>query len=171
MNVMSIDLFILCIILLVGGLGLCIGAIRLTVPFSLVLVITTALYSSSQVSIIFKHRPGSRICLYLLIGFLSLLILAVVAHFTKKIIQATGFGSIDRLCGLVLGVIFGFLLVGALVWGINKLRVDWNWKDLLPASKLAANALHFFEWAMVCTRSLFLEPEIEKIPWWRRALW
>lgn len=173
MHLNIIDIFILSIILLTGVLGLRFGIFRLVVPFALVLVITTILYNYNRISLGFENKPFVNVFLLLLIGFIGLLIFAVVARLAQAVMKTTGLAPLDHFLGLVLGLILGGLVVGATVWAIQTYNVEW--KNLLRDSKVTIDALNFFKWIMAWTQKFLpTTPEVENIkavPWWKRNLW
>lgn len=170
MDLSALDLIILAVILLTGAFGLWAGALRLAIPFTVLLAITTILYTYPQISIVFKDKPLVNIFFYLSIGFIGLVIFAVVGRLTKGVVRTTGLGPLDHLMGLCLGLIVSGLLVGTLVWGVQTYG-GGEWKNIFQDSNLAPDALSFFKWIMAWTQRFFPRPEIESVPWWRRTLW
>jgi len=169
MDLSIIDGVILCTILLTGLCGLWFGAIRLIVPFSLLLVITTILYNYPQISVHFKNESLVNVFLYLLIGFAAIIVFAVVTRLTRGIIRSAGLRHTDRFLGLALGLVFGGLIVGSTIWGAQT--YDLKWKDFFQDSRFTENAIIFFKFIMSWSQKFIPRLERENIPWWNRTLW
>ena len=171
MDLSIIDGVILCTILLTGLFGLWFSAIRLIIPFSLILVITTILYNYPQISVHFKNESLVNVFLYLLIGFIALIIFAVVTRLARGIIRTDRLRSADHFLGLILGLVLGGLIVGMAIWGAQTYNLNLKWKDLLQESKFAEDAITFFEFVMSWSQKFIPSLERENVPWWNRTLW
>ena len=171
MDLSIIDGVILCTILLTGLFGLWFGAIRLIVPFSLILVITTILYNYPQISAHFKNESLVNVFLYLLIGFIAIIVFAVVTRLARGIVRTAGVSWADHFLGLTLGLVIGGLIVGMAIWGAQTYNLNLKWKDLLQESKLAEDAIIFFKFIMSWSQKFIPRLERENVPWWNRTLW
>lgn len=100
MDLSIIDGVILCAILLTGLSGLWFGAIRLIVPFSLILVVTTILYNYPQISVHFKNESLVNVFLYLLIGFAAIIVFAVATRLTRGVVRTAGVRWADHFLGM-----------------------------------------------------------------------
>ncbi len=170
MNATAIDIVILFLVLIGGALGLMAGAIRLVGPFALVLALATLFRSYPQISGLFGGEAGVRFFLYLLLIFIALVIFGFVIRILHGAVRASGLSPLDRLLGVVLGLILGSLLAGGVVWGLETYGTG-EAKALLQGAKLAPAALEFFNQVMAFTQRLFPTPESSKEPWWKRPLW
>lgn len=171
MDLSIIDGVILCTILLTGLCGLWFGAIRLIVPFSLILVVTTILYNYPQISVHFKNESLVNVFLYLLIGFAAIIVFAVATRLTRGIVRTAGVRWADHFLGLTLGLVLGGLIVGMAIWGAQTYNLNLKWKDLLQESKLAEDAIIFFKFIMSWSQKFIPRLERENVPWWNRTLW
>ncbi len=169
---MSLTTFDLCLIILIlgGGIwGLIAGASRISIPFVLILVGVTILYSYPKIVSLFKGPgPVAKVFLYLLVLFIALIIFGLLMRIIRNAIATAGLGPLDKISGLALGLIIGAVLTGAVIWVIETYG-GGDWRSLLKDSKLAPSALTFFKHIMSFTEKMFPQPEVK--PWWKRPLW
>lgn len=169
MNLTTFDLLLITVILIGGIWGLIAGASRISVSFVLVLVGVTIFYSYPKISALFTGpKPWVKIFLYILVLFVSLVIFGLLMRIIRTAIASAGLGPLDKVSGLVLGLIIGALLTGTIIWGIDTYG-ESGWRNLLKDSKIAPSALTFFKHIMSFTEKLFPQPEVK--PWWKRPLW
>ena len=109
--------------------------------------------------------------LYLLIGFIALIIFAVVTRLARGIIRTDRLRSADHFLGLILGLVLGGLIVGMAIWSAQTYNLNLKWKDLLQESKLAEDAITFFDFVMSWSKKFIPRLERENVPWWNRTLW
>lgn len=169
---MVLTTFDLCLIMLIlgGGIwGLTAGASRMSMPFVLILVGVTILYTYPRISSFFEGpEPVVKIFLYLLVVFIALVVFGLLMRIIRNAISTVGLGPLDKISGLALGLIIGSVLIGAVIWGIETYG-GGDMKSLLKDSKIVPSALTFFKQIMSFTERMFPQPEVK--PWWKRPLW
>lgn len=169
MNINILDLFLIALILGGGILGLIVGASRMSLPFALIFVCTAIAYNYPRISGSFdKEGVLARMFLYLLVLFISIIVLGLLMRVLRNAIDSNGLRPFDKLLGLMIGIMTGALLSGALSWEIAT-NGSWELSMTLKNSKIAQSALVFFQNIMSLTERFFPQPEIK--PWWKRPLW
>lgn len=84
--------------------------------------------------------------------------------------QVSRLSPLNHVMGLLLGLVTGTILAGALVWGLNTYAGIWS-MVLLRNSVMAPVISEFFQTVMAFTQRLFPRPEPAKEAWWKRSLW
>lgn len=171
MQLMPFDFAVIAIVTMSALWGLLIGAVRAAAPFAVLLAAVTLLHAYPEVSSQFGTGLTMQLVLMLLLAFIALIIYGFVIRILHGAVRATGFGPLDRLFGMVLGLVTGTLLGGALVWALqtyNGLRGAY----LLSGSVLAPAVLQFFQALMAFSERIFPHPSgPTNEPWWKRPLW
>ena len=96
-------------------------------------------------------------------GFIALVIFGLLMRIFRGMTATVFRGPWNRIVGLTLGLIIGAVISGAIIWGIDIYGRE-AWKNLVKDSKLAPEALVFFNYIMAFTNKMFPHPEK---PWWK----
>lgn len=171
MQLTPFDLAVIALVIMSALWGLLVGAIRAAAPFAVLLASVSLVHAYPDVSSQFGSGLTMQLVLILLLAFIALVIYGFVIRILHGAIRSTGFGPLDRLFGMLLGLVTGTLLGGALVWALqtyNGLRGAY----LLSGSVLAPAVLQFFQALMVFSERIFPHPSRPtNEPWWKRPLW
>jgi uncharacterized membrane protein required for colicin V production len=168
MEITLIDAVLLAVIVVGGVWGLTAGAVRVVVPFTMILAVTALIHSYPDISSRFGKAPYPQFFLLLLLVLIGVLVFGFVLRALQAAVHASGYGAANRLVGFGLGLVTGTLLAGALVWWLQTYGGPQG-KSLLGESVLAPAVLEFFQMAMAFLQRLI--PERPKEPWWKRTLW
>jgi len=107
----------------------------------------------------------------LLVGFGVLLIFGLLMRALHAAVHASGFGPLNRLLGLGLGLLTGTVIASTVVWWIQS-HGGPQVASLLSESVLSPALREFFDTIVAFTERLL--PPIQAKPaepWWKRSLW
>jgi uncharacterized membrane protein required for colicin V production len=170
MGLTAIDGVLVLLVLAGGAWGLVAGAVKVAGPFALLVALLTLVHVYPDLATRFGIHPAVRFFLPLLMGFIGLVLYGFVAHILHRAIQVSPLGPLNHLTGLLLGLVTGTILAGALVWGLNTYG-GIGGMVLLHNSVMAPVISEFFRAVMAFTQRLFPRPEPAKEPWWKKPLW
>jgi uncharacterized membrane protein required for colicin V production len=171
MQLTPFDFGLISLVIMSGLWGLLTGAIRIAAPFAVVLAAVTLLHAYPNFSAQFGTGLTMQFCLVLLLAFIGLVIYGFVIRILHGAIWASGLGPLDRLFGLVLGLVTGTLLTGALVWALQTYS-NLGGAGILNGSILAPAVVQFFQSLMTFTERIFpRSTDPTKEPWWKKPLW
>jgi len=173
MELVWLDLALLFILFGIGMTGFYAGAIKFAGPSAFIFTMIALFYIYPNISSRFESDLPSQFFLYLLLGFVALVIYAFITRAVHGAVQTNGIGVFNRLLGVGLGLITGALIAGTLVWAYQTYGNSES-KALIEDSIMATAVVTFFHEVMGFFQRLLPEseiPEQEDVPWWRRPLW
>ena len=148
MQLSPLDVGLVVLVLMCGLWGLLDGAIRTIAPFVALLAGLTLLHADPEVWTRFVKGIAGQSFLTVALTTAGLVIVLVlcggVARMLHGAVWASGLGPLDRLFGLLVGLVTGTLLAGAFVWALQTYggRQD---TEILRSSTLAPPTLQSFE--------------------------
>jgi len=166
----EIDIVVLFLILAGGAWGAAAGAVRVSAPFAAILAGISLVHAYPEVSTRFGTSPSVQLFGLLLLAFIGVVIFGLVTRILHSAVHASGFGPVNRLLGLGLGLVTGTILSGAIVWGLETFG-GLQGTILLRGSLLVPAVKEFFQAVMGFTQRMFPRPQEENIPWWKRPWW
>lgn len=114
----SSDLVLLGIIGL-GGISGLFGVIKVAGPYAVLFAAVSAMYAYPDLSSYFSQSALVPFFLGLILCFVFLVVYALLARVFHPVVHSAGFGWLNRLVGVVLGLVMGTILAGAFVWGVE----------------------------------------------------
>jgi uncharacterized membrane protein required for colicin V production len=170
MEINLMDALLLLLVVAGGIWGLAAGAVRVMVPFSMVLVMIFLAHSYPDISSRFGNAPYFQFFVFLLLIFAGILVFGFLLRALHAAVHASGLAPVNKLVGFGLGLVVGSVLAGASVWWL-KTYGGSDGQSLLGQSLLAPGVFDFFQIVMAFIQRLFPWDVPVKEPWWKRALW
>jgi uncharacterized membrane protein required for colicin V production len=158
----SSDLILLGIIGL-GGISGLFGVVRVAGPDAALFAAVSAVYAYPDLSGYFGQSTLVPFFLGLILCFVFLVVYALLARVFHPVVHAAGFGRLNRLVGVVLGLVMGTILAGAFVWGIEHYGRAQD-TALFDRSLLAPTVKDFSEVFMGFIRRSLPPPRKQ---WWQ----
>ncbi len=171
MHLTPVDVGLLLLVFMSGVWGLMSGAIRLTAPFAVLLTGLTILHTYPDFSTTFGDGMWMRSALVLLLAFAALVVYGFAVHALAAAVRLGGMAPLDRLLGLVLGLVTGVLLAGGAVWALETFASAQS-VSILDGSAFAPAARTFFESLLSLTERFLPRPSVPpaSVPWWKRPI-
>lgn len=170
MEIAPIDALLIFIIAAGGIAGMAIGAVRLVVPFAMILAAISLAHDYPDLSARFQMASPSRTFLFVLfLCLVGLIMFGFLARAIQGAVQLSGLAPLNRILGSSLGLIIGAFTAGAVLWLVQRYG-SLQARSLFTTSALAPALSEFFDLVVAFTERLF--PVIARNePWWKRPWW